>query len=146
VISSRPEREAFVSHGGSVIGGTRELDLDLVSFHAGLVYDFELAKTLFWRAGVGLSLSYARGDLNVSSETVIGERVYSRLEGSSDQDWLGGMYLETSIAWKVRQRLGVEAGLRYHWMEDYSQAAAAARAELDFDASLAAFLGITFSY
>ncbi len=118
----------------------QKLDADLFYLSVGPFYEYRFTNQFYGQLGAGLTAAYISSDL--SSEDLGG--VFD--DDASEDDFLFGAYASVALGYDFTPHWGIIGGVRYQYLDSHEIKTESGEAELDFDGSFYAFLGLRFTF
>lgn len=125
-------------------GGTefyqQQLEADLFYLNVGPFYEHRFTRNFYGQLSAGLTAAYISSDLSGDGVDDIFD------DDVSEDDFLFGAYASVAIGYDFNSRWGILGGVRYQYLDSHEIKTEAGKAEMDFDSSIYAFIGLRFSF
>lgn len=117
-----------------------DLEADMYLFNVGLFSESYLSERFYATLGAGISGAYVNSDYTVAVPFGLGSA------SNSESDFLYGGYITAMLGYDITENFSIFAGLRYQYLESLEIGMNGAEAEIDFEHSYTAFLGLRWSF
>ncbi len=117
-----------------------DLEADIWNINIGLFKESYLTDRFYAKVGGGLSVAYIEGQYGVTGPFDFAD------EYVEEEDILIGGYLDLTLGYDFNRYWGIYGGIRYQYLTSFEIETPSSSAELEFDQSFMAFLGLRFSF
>lgn len=126
----------FIDQGTMV----HDLEADLWYVNVGLYKESYLTDHFYAKVGGGLSVAYIEGEYEMTGPFDFAA------EYAEEEDILLGGYLDLTLGYDITRNWGLFGGIRYQYLTSFEMDTGYSEAELKFDQTFMAFLGLRFTF
>lgn len=119
---------------------SHDLDADLIHFSVGPFYEHRFSNEVFAQISAGLTAAYINADLSTEDSTGLLDA------DTSEDDFLFGAYASVALGYEFTPRWSILGGVRYQYLDSFEIDNGSTEADLDFDSSVLAFIGLRFAF
>lgn len=117
-----------------------ELDADLFHLNVGPFYEHRFTDQFYAQFSAGLTAAYIDADLSTRDSTGVLDA------DASEDDFLFGAYASLALGYYFTPRWSLMGGVRYQYLDSFEINNGSTEAELDFDSSVFAFIGLRYDF
>jgi hypothetical protein len=147
LIGDTPARTLSAVPGGSVIDGDWRSEAALYGFRLGPYLHVPLTRRIGVIASGGFVGALIDAEFTFwETVTMAGAGNLTSAASGSRSDWLAGGYVGVRISMALTKRVSGSLGSRYQSLGRFSETVAGRTAEINFDATVNATIGVAYSF